>query len=439
MKLFKALLLIMLCIFGLTACGSQDQKNPGSGEEDAKAAEEITAATFVSEDIESEAATESESSAEGGISFDVSAPEISFKIKPYFGIGMEDTGLTVLGNTLNAMEKAGLAADQDLTTTVLKSQEIKKDIVLHYKDAALTVAAVNPYENEAPLGDCVIVGASSEDTTGIFTMDSSDHMCGKATYDEMTFDGVYEKTDNKLVYKTFSLRPMVMSFDLGSEDPKGEQILEVNGDTDLILDFENGIMHRFTYLLPDLYYGGMQDNIISGTIGSVDDTAIEAAKIIRDDILAELKTAFTSAGIDVDINDTTGEIVMGNDVLFGLDSYDLSDEGKEYIDRFMGAYASVIFGDKYSDSIAEVSFEGHTDSSGEEEHNQTLSENRAKAIMNYCLESEKNGMTPEQKEQLKKVAKSVGYASSDLVYDDKGNEIPEKSRRAAIKFFVNVK
>ena len=432
MKLFKSTLLVLLCIFGLTACGSQEQKNPVSGEEGTNAAEEMTIETSVSDDDDSESSTGS------GIHFNVSAPEISFKMKPFFGIQMEDNSLSVLGATLNEMKEAGLTADQDLTTTVLKSQEKKKNIELRYKDAALTVAAVNPYENEAPLADCIIVSVSSEDTTGIFAMDSSDHMCGKATYDDMTYDNIYEKTDDKLVYKTFVLLPMRLPH-FGSDDPKGDRILEADGDTDLILDFRDGILHRFTFQLPELYYGGMQDNIDLETAGSIDDSAIEATKIVRDNILADLKAAFTETGIDVDINEKTGEIVMGNDVLFAIDSYDLSDEGKEYIDRFMGAYASVIFGDKYADSIAEVCFEGHTDSSGEEEHNVVLSENRAKAIMDYCLASEKNGMTSDQKAQLKKVAKSVGYASSDLVYDENGNEDAEKSRRAAIKFFVNVK
>ena len=433
MKNIKLVLLAVVCVIGLTACGGQDQKKADSeGKESLNAAGDLTAGTFISNDAETGAVGKSDKDIK------ISVPDNSFKVKPSFGIEMEDRIAFILGSTLSDVEGYELKADIDLSTTLLKSEEIKKDILLRYKDAVLTVAAINPYENEAPLADCIICNASSEDTTGVFAMDSSGDMCGKASYDDLTFNDIYEKTEDLLVYKTFLLTRKKLTVNFGSKDPKGKKILEATGDADLILDFENGILKRFTFISPELYYRGMQDNIEENTITSIDDSTMEAAKKVRDDILSELKAAFEKEKIDVDINDKTGEIVMGNDILFALDSYDLSDDGKDYIDRFMGVYASVVFGDKYSDSIKEVRFEGHTDSSGEEEHNAVLSKKRADAIMNYCMESDKNTMTSEQKKLLKKVAKSAGYASSDLVYDENGNEDPEKSRRASIKFFVNV-
>ena len=268
-------------------------------------------------------------------------------------------------------------------------------------------------------------------------MDSDYDACGKAAYEDLTFSDIYKKTEDQLVYKTWALIPV--DIDVSFEpDSKGDKILEPSGDTDLILDFENGVMKRFSFVLSDAYYSGMEDNIEEDTLETIDQSALEAAEKTRNDILTELKAAFEAAKLDVDINDTTGEIIMGNDILFEKDSYDISDDGKDYLDQFMKAYASVVFGKKYSDSIKEIRFEGHTDSSGEVDYNKKLSQNRADAIKNYCLKSKKNQMTDDQKKQLKKVATSIGYASSDLVRDENGKEDPDKSRRVAIKFFVTV-
>ena len=434
MKKYGILILTMTCLAVLTACGGSKQTSQSSAPaaESQTGANNSITATFTTEGTtyDSEPIPESTQSIEGTL-------PPSMKVRPMFGLYMNEKNAAIFGLRMKRMEEEGLKTDLDLENTVLKAGEVKRDIVLHHKDAQLVVAAVNPYENEATLADCIVCSVSSQDKSGVFSMDSDYQYCGQASYDDLTYRDVYQKTENKLVYKTWVLTPVDMEFSL-EPDSKGDKILDPSGDCELTLDFENGVLTRFTYVLPDICYSGMEDNLDEDSLDSIEQKDLDIAVQTRNDILDELKKAFEEADLDVDINDESGEIVMGNDILFALDSYELSDEGKDYLDRFMEAYASVVFGEKYSDSIKEVRYEGHTDSSVEEDYNLKLSQNRADAILSYCLESEKNNMTADQKASLKKLATAVGYASSDPVYDENGKEDPDKSRRAAIKFFVKV-
>ena len=71
-----------------------------------------------------------------------------------------------------------------------------------------------------------------------------------------------------------------------------------------------------------------------------------------------------------------GFVLRLGDILFNTDSYVLRDEAKETIDRIINAINR-----GYSDR--EIIVQGHTDNVGEEEYNQILSENRAKAVADY--------------------------------------------------------
>jgi chemotaxis protein MotB len=164
-----------------------------------------------------------------------------------------------------------------------------------------------------------------------------------------------------------------------------------------------------------------------------------AALEVRGNILTSLGKAFKDAGIEAEIDETTGEIAMDSKVLFAVNSYELSDEGKAYLDQFMKAYVPVLFSDEFKDSIAHVDFEGHTDSVGSFGFNMELSQNRADAVRDYCLESTENGLDENQKALLREKAVTRGFASTDLVYDENGTEDRDASRRVLVKFFITVK
>ena len=99
-------------------------------------------------------------------------------------------------------------------------------------------------------------------------------------------------------------------------------------------------------------------------------------------------------------------------------------------------YASVLFDGAYADRVSAVVFEGHTDTNASYEYNLELSQKRAQAVLDYCLNS--TAMTQEQKDRFGALAQAKGYSFSDPVYDENGNVDMDASRRVAVKFYINV-
>lgn len=50
---------------------------------------------------------------------------------------------------------------------------------------------------------------------------------------------------------------------------------------------------------------------------------------------------------------------MDSTVLFGGDSADLTNEGKEFLNKFVKAYTSIIYNEKYDGFISKTMVEGH--------------------------------------------------------------------------------
>ena len=100
--------------------------------------------------------------------------------------------------------------------------------------------------------------------------------------------------------------------------------------------------------------------------------------------------------------DARGAISLDTSVLFDYDSAELNDKGKESLKSFLNDYVKEIFNSDGTAKVKKITVEGHTDTDGSREYNQKLSEQRAKAVMDYC-----NQIHPELKPYL--VAKGCAY------------------------------
>ena len=175
------------------------------------------------------------------------------------------------------------------------------------------------------------------------------------------------------------------------------------------------------------------------TLSGMDPEDVQDAVEERNSILDELKKAMEDAEVKVSVNEQTGEITMDNSILFSTDSYELSEEGRKYLDTFMKVYAQVLLSDKNYEHVAAIRLEGHTDSRSSYGHNKILSERRAESVLVYCLNSKESGLTDLEKDRLKALAVTEGYANADPVYDENGKEDMEASRRVTVKFHIKVK
>lgn len=185
----------------------------------------------------------------------------------------------------------------------------------------------------------------------------------------------------------------------------------------------------------DEYYADILDDSLQEVkaqdLKEMSDDSLKQVAIVQKDILEALQAAYAAAGIEVEIDEQSGKITMSDSILFGLDSAELSGEGKDYLDRFLKVYADVVLdeGSDYYDYIDAILLEGHTDSSGDYAYNQQLSEARAEAVDDYCYE-----LYP----SLSNYIDTAGRASDDLIYDENGEEDREASRRVTFKILLDL-
>lgn len=114
-------------------------------------------------------------------------------------------------------------------------------------------------------------------------------------------------------------------------------------------------------------------------------------------------------------------ITFDSGILFDVNSYQLKDEAKNNIKEL----ARVL--QKYDDT--NVLIEGHTDASGSDELNQTLSEKRADAVADYAKTLGISGMRMAVK----------GYGEKQPVADNDTEEGKRKNRRVEIGIIANKK
>ena len=117
---------------------------------------------------------------------------------------------------------------------------------------------------------------------------------------------------------------------------------------------------------------------------------------------------------------------------------DVKQEFKDVLDEFFPKYLRLIANPKYRDSIEEIRIEGHTDSNGGYMLNVGLSQDRARNVLDYCLQIAKND--PDLKEmmewaQYKITANGLSYSHPILNAD--GSENKDLSRRVEFKGRTN--
>ena len=155
---------------------------------------------------------------------------------------------------------------------------------------------------------------------------------------------------------------------------------------------------------------------------------------MRPRIISSVSAALRAANISAQVDPTNGAIALESDVLFSTGQYELSPQGRAFIDRFLPVYLSALFTEEYQPYVAEILIEGHTDSRGDYISNLELSQRRALAVASYVLSDSCTTVTPAQKARLRQMATANGRSSSDPVLYPDGTENMDASRRVVFKF-----
>lgn len=160
--------------------------------------------------------------------------------------------------------------------------------------------------------------------------------------------------------------------------------------------------------------GGRTGRIVGAGIGGV------AGGIIgykMDQQIRELKEQTAGSGVDVSETDNGQAILVNlpNGVTFDVNSYALKPEFRDTLDTIAASLK------KYPNSLVDVY--GHTDSTGSNEYNQTLSENRARTVANYLTSQ---GVADAR-------IRSQGFGETMPVASNDTDEGRSRNRRVEIK------
>ena len=234
---------------------------------------------------------------------------------------------------------------------------------------------------------------------------------------ELTFQWTkrYRKKDDKLVLEE---KAGEMSYGYVWTEPFG------------VLLVKDGKYYRYQHGENHYYEAQVGENLDEDmAVGDLSQDQLEKLIAEREAILEELQKAFDEAEIHIDIDQNSGKVTMDSSILFGVDQDSLSTDGKDYLDRFLKVYGSVVLSERFADAVSEILVEGHTDTDGTYEHNLDLSERRANYVKNYCLE-----ICPELEGKIS--AKGCSY--DNPIYDAEGNVDKAASRRVVFKFKLRV-
>lgn len=155
---------------------------------------------------------------------------------------------------------------------------------------------------------------------------------------------------------------------------------------------------------------------------------------MRSRIIEELRDELRGAGLDAVVDKNTGAIAFTGAVLFDSGKNQLKDSGKALLNAFIPVYIRTLMSEENNDYVAEIIIEGHTDTDGTYLNNLALSQERALAVVSYCLGPELTGLSGAEKQVLQSIITANGRSYSDPVYAADGSIDKEASRRVVFKF-----
>lgn len=155
---------------------------------------------------------------------------------------------------------------------------------------------------------------------------------------------------------------------------------------------------------------------------------------MRSRIIEELRDELRGAGLDAVVDKNTGAIAFTGAVLFDSGKNELKQSGKTLLNAFIPVYVRTLMSEENDDYVAEIIIEGHTDTDGTYLNNLALSQERALAVVSYCLSGEMTGLSYAEKEVLQSIITANGRSYSDPVYAADGTVDKEASRRVVFKF-----
>ena len=144
---------------------------------------------------------------------------------------------------------------------------------------------------------------------------------------------------------------------------------------------------------------------------------------------------FKDSDIPIEVDQTTGKIVFGENSLFDVDSDELKPEAKEILKVFIPKYVETIY-ENYKQHISRIVITGHTDDVGDYLYNLDLSQRRALSVAKYIVGEEIGDY--KYKEDVKQYIEAIGRSEAELIKNNDGSVDRDSSRRVEINYEINI-
>ncbi len=156
---------------------------------------------------------------------------------------------------------------------------------------------------------------------------------------------------------------------------------------------------------------------------------------IKEEIIESLSQKLEQTNLSVAVDPTTGSIAFDSSILFDSGSYEMAEEGTSFLEEFIPVYFSALLDSEYESYISEIIIEGHTDTDGTYMYNLDLSQKRALAVSQYCLQNAGSFLNQNvDMEKFQKILTANGRSFSNPVLNADGSINKEASRRVEFKF-----
>jgi outer membrane protein OmpA-like peptidoglycan-associated protein len=178
--------------------------------------------------------------------------------------------------------------------------------------------------------------------------------------------------------------------------------------------------------------------LLVATLNNASAEGENTRNLILDRLKIDLQD-FARQGVRVekDPSDPLGLLVLVPEGLlnFAIDKTDIPEGGVTFLSDFSPRLARTACSERYRKEISSIVVEGHTDSSGTDEHNLQLSQERSLAVVQRTLEI-LGQSGPEDRACFLDFLSANGRGSKEPILDASGKEDRDRSRRVVFKIRV---
>ncbi len=200
---------------------------------------------------------------------------------------------------------------------------------------------------------------------------------------------------------------------------------------------DSGIANSFTDLMTSLMVIFIL--LLCASLNNAQMESETTAESILRELSEELKE-FRATGVKVerDSKDPLGLLILVPEGLlaFQIDKAEIPPKGESFLQLFIPKLSKILCHPKYVREINSVVVEGHTDSSGTDQHNWELSQRRSMTVVRSSLTILSDPELNAEYGHFLKFLSASGRGKADPVLDSFGRENRDMSRRVVFKIRV---